>query len=215
MTDLITQLQAIKIIPVIQIDDAKHAVPLAKTLIANGLPAAEITFRTTAAGEAITRIKNAYPDILLGAGTILKTQQVDQAYLAGASFMVSPGLNPRTVNHCLDKGVTTIPGVNNPSQIEQGLELGIDFLKFFPAEASGGTAMVKSLLAPYSDIELMPTGGINLSNINSYLNIERVVCCAGTWMVPTQLINEQNWQEIGRLVRQAVKLVNTAPLPVN
>ena len=207
MTNLITQLQTIKIIPVIQMDDAKLAVPLTNTLIENGLPAVEITFRTTAAGEAIARINDAFPGILLGAGTVLTTQQVDQAYQAGAGFIVSPGLNPRTVNHCLDKGITTIPGINNPSHIEQGLELGLDFLKFFPAEASGGTAMVKSLLAPYTDLKLMPTGGINLSNVNDYLNIERVVCCAGTWMVPTKMINERNWQEIGRLTRQAVELV--------
>ena len=207
MINLITQLNAIKIIPVIQIDDAKLAVPLADTLIKNGLPAAEITFRTTAASEAIARIKGAYPALLLGAGTVLTTQQVDHAYLAGASFVVSPGLNPRTVKHCQDKGITSIPGINNPSHIEQGLELGLDFLKFFPAEASGGVAMLKSVLAPYADLKLMPTGGINASNVNSYLNIDRVVCCAGTWMVPTKLINEENWNEIGRLVRQAVELV--------
>lgn len=208
MTNLITQLNAIKIIPVIEIEDAEMAVPLAGTLIENGLAAAEISFRTKTAGEAITRIKDAYPDLLLGAGTVLTTQQVDQAYRSGASFMVSPGLNPRTVNHCLDRGITTIPGVNNPSHIEQGLELGLDFLKFFPAEASGGVAMLKSVLAPYADLKLMPTGGVNAGNINNYLAIERVVCCAGTWMVPAKLINEENWNGIGRLVRQAVELVD-------
>lgn len=207
MTDLIKQLSEVKIIPVIQIDDAKLAIPLAKTLVENGLPAAEITFRTAAASEAIARIKDTYPDLILGAGTILNAQQVDQAFAAGASFMVSPGLNPRTVKYCQDKGLSIVPGINNPSQIEQGLELGLNFLKFFPAEASGGIAMLKSLLAPYVDLKLMPTGGINLSNVNNYLNIERVVCCGGSWMVPEKLINEQNWDEIGRLTRQAAELV--------
>ena len=207
MTDLIKQLSEVKIIPVIQIDDAKLAVPLAKTLVENGLPAAEITFRTVAASEAIARIKDTYPDLILGAGTILNAQQVDQAFAAGASFMVSPGLNPRTVKYCQDKGLSIVPGINNPSQIEQGLELGLNFLKFFPAEASGGIAMLKSLLAPYVGLKLMPTGGINLSNVNNYLNIERVVCCGGSWMVPAKLINEQNWDEIGRLTRQAAELV--------
>lgn len=207
MTDLIKQLSEIKIIPVIQIDDASLAVPLAKTLIANGLPAAEITFRTAAASDAIKQIKDACPDLLLGAGTILNSQQVDQAFQAGASFMVSPGLNPRTVKYCQDKGIPIVPGVNNPSQVEQGLELGLDFLKFFPAEASGGIAMLKSLLAPYVDLKLMPTGGINLNNAKSYLEIERVICCGGTWMVPPKLINAQNWDEIARLTKQAAELV--------
>ena len=207
MTNLITQLSAVKIIPVIQIDDAKLAVPLAKTLIENGLPAAEVTFRTAAASESIARIKDTYPDIILGAGTILTTQQIDSAFAAGASFMVSPGLNPRTVRHCLEKGIPIIPGVNTPSHIEQALELGIDFLKFFPAEASGGTAMLTALLAPYVDIKLMPAGGINLSNVRSYLDIERVICCCGTWMVPAKLIAEKNWDAIGHLTDQAMKLV--------
>jgi len=203
MTDLIKRLSEIKIIPVIQIDNASLAVPLAKTLIANGLPAAEITFRTAAASDAIKQIREACPDLLLGAGTILNSQQVDQAFQAGASFMVSPGLNPRTVKYCQDKGIPIVPGINNPSQVDQGLELGLDFLKFFPAEASGGLAMLKSLLAPYVDLKLMPTGGINLTNVKSYLEIERVICCGGTWMVPPKLINAQDWDEIGRLTKQA------------
>lgn len=207
MTDLIKRLSEIKIIPVIQIDNASLAVPLAKTLIANGLPAAEITFRTAAASDAIKQIREACPDLLLGAGTILNSQQVDQAFQAGASFMVSPGLNPRTVKYCQDKGIPIVPGINNPSQVDQGLELGLDFLKFFPAEASGGLAMLKSLLAPYVDLKLMPTGGINLTNVKSYLEIERVICCGGTWMVPPKLINAQDWDEIGRLTKQATELV--------
>jgi 2-dehydro-3-deoxyphosphogluconate aldolase/(4S)-4-hydroxy-2-oxoglutarate aldolase len=207
MSSLIQRLAEIKIIPVIQIDDAKLAVPLAKALAENGLPAAEVTFRTAAAAESIARIKDACPDMLLGAGTILTPQQVDLAFAAGASFMVSPGLNPNTVKYCQDKGIPIVPGINNPSQVEQGLELGLDFLKFFPAEASGGITMLKSLLAPYVDLKLMPTGGINCNNARDYLALERVVCCGGTWMVAPQLINSQNWDQIARLTREAAELV--------
>ncbi len=207
MSDLLAQLAEIKIIPVIQIDDAELAVPLAKTLFENGLPAAEVTFRTAAAADAIARIKDACPDMLLGAGTVLNAGQVDKAMEAGASFMVAPGLNPNTVKYCQDKGVAIVPGINSPSQIEQGLELGLDFLKFFPAEASGGIPMLKSLLAPYVDVKLMPTGGINKSNARDYLGLDRVICCGGTWMVAPKLIKEQNWQEIARLTREAADLV--------
>ena len=207
MNSIIQELSKIKVIPVIQIDDASNAVPLAKVLIENGLPAAEITFRTDAAIESIRLIKAAYPELLLGAGTILNAKQVDQAFAAGASFMVSPGLNPKTVKYCQDKGIPIVPGVNNPSQVEQGLELGLDLLKFFPAEASGGIAMLKSLLAPYVNLKLMPTGGVNKENVGDYLNVDRVICCGGTWMVSQALINEKNWKEIARLTREAADLV--------
>lgn len=207
MSTLIQQLSEIKIIPVIQIDDANLAVPLARALFENGLPAAEVTFRTPAAAESIRRIKDACPDMLLGAGTILNAGQVDAAFEAGASFMVSPGLNPNTVKYCQDKGIAIVPGINNPSQVEQGLELGLDFLKFFPAEASGGINMLKSLLAPYTDLKLMPTGGINANNALDYLKLDRVICCGGTWMVAPKLINGQQWDEIALLTRQAAQLV--------
>lgn len=207
MTSLIEQLSEIKIIPVLQIYDATLAVPLAKVLIENGLPAAEVVFRSDAAIESIRLIKEAYPEMLLGAGTILNAKQVDQAVEAGASFMVSPGLNPNTVKYCQQKGIPIIPGVNNPSQIEQGIELGLDLLKFFPAEASGGVNMVKSLLGPYVDVKLMPTGGIDKTNVKDYLSINRVVCCGGTWMVSAALINSQNWEKIAKLTREAADLV--------
>ena len=208
MITLTKQLKAIKLIPVIEIDDANLAVPLAKVLIENGLPVAEITFRTDAAMESISLIKAAYPDLLLGAGTVLNTKQVDQAFAAGASFIVSPGLNPKTVKYCQMKGIPIIPGVNNPTQVEQGLELGLDFLKFYPAEASGGIAMLEALLAPYKDLKLMPAGGIKHTNICDYLMFDRVVCCGGSWIVPPELINVKNWDEIGRLTREVVALVN-------
>ncbi|MGF1770307.1 bifunctional 4-hydroxy-2-oxoglutarate aldolase/2-dehydro-3-deoxy-phosphogluconate aldolase, partial [Enterovibrio makurazakiensis] len=180
--DLVAKLNEFKVIPVIQLDDAAQAVPLAKALVENGLPVAEVTFRTEAAAEAIRLMREAYPDMCIGAGTVLNAEQVDKAKAAGAEFIVAPGLNPNTVKYCQQIGIPMVPGVNSPSQIEQGLELGLTMMKFFPAEASGGIAMVKSLLAPYVNVTLMPTGGISKANVSDYLGIDRVVCCGGTWM---------------------------------
>ncbi|KDM92862.1 bifunctional 4-hydroxy-2-oxoglutarate aldolase/2-dehydro-3-deoxy-phosphogluconate aldolase [Photobacterium galatheae] len=204
---LIEKLKQFKVIPVIQINRVEQAVPLAKTLVENGLPVAEVTFRTDAAAEAIRLMREACPTLCIGAGTVLNAEQVDRAQAAGAEFIVAPGLNPNTVRYCQEKGIVVVPGVNNPSQIEQALELGLNFLKFFPAEASGGLNMVKSLLAPYVDVSLMPTGGIGKANIRDYLAVERVLCCGGTWMVAPQLIDNGDWEEVGRLVREAVALV--------
>ncbi|MBV1842334.1 bifunctional 4-hydroxy-2-oxoglutarate aldolase/2-dehydro-3-deoxy-phosphogluconate aldolase [Photobacterium ganghwense] len=204
---LIEKLQSYKIIPVIQINQVEQAVPLAKTLVENGLPVAEVTFRTEAAAEAIRLMREAYPELCIGAGTVLNAEQVDRAVAAGAEFIVAPGLNPNTVRYCQQQGIPVVPGVNNPSQVEQALELGLTFLKFFPAEASGGINMIKSLLAPYVDISLMPTGGISKANVCDYLAIDRVACCGGTWMVAPSLIDNGDWEEIGRLVREAVELV--------
>ncbi|MCG9685008.1 bifunctional 4-hydroxy-2-oxoglutarate aldolase/2-dehydro-3-deoxy-phosphogluconate aldolase [Vibrio sp. Isolate23] len=202
------QLQKLKVIPVIAIDDAKDIVPLGKVLVENGLPAAEITFRSEAAVEAIRLLRESQPDMLIGAGTVLNKEQAIAAKEAGAAFIVSPGFNPNTVKACQEIGIDIIPGVNNPSTIEAALELGLTTLKFFPAEASGGVQMVKSLLAPYSDVHLMPTGGINPKNIKDYLSIPRVLACGGTWMVEKSLVEEQNWPELAKLTREAVKLVS-------
>ncbi|MGF1754368.1 bifunctional 4-hydroxy-2-oxoglutarate aldolase/2-dehydro-3-deoxy-phosphogluconate aldolase [Vibrio makurazakiensis] len=205
--ELISALKSFKVIPVIQLDDPAQAVPLAKALVENGLPVAEVTFRTEAAAEAIRLMREAYPEMCIGAGTVLNAEQVDKAKAAGAEFVVAPGLNPTTVKYCQEVGMPIVPGVNNPSQIELGLELGLTFMKFFPAEASGGISMVKSLLAPYVNVSLMPTGGISKGNVSDYLGIDRVICCGGTWMVAPKLIAEGNWDEIGRLVREAVEHV--------
>ncbi|CAH1543886.1 MULTISPECIES: bifunctional 4-hydroxy-2-oxoglutarate aldolase/2-dehydro-3-deoxy-phosphogluconate aldolase [Vibrio harveyi group] len=204
---MIQQLKQFKVIPVIQINKVEHAIPLAKVLVENGLPVAEVTFRTEAAADAIKAMRDAYPQMCIGAGTVLTPEQITQAKDAGAEFIVAPGLNPNTVRRCQEINMPIVPGVNNPSQVEQALELGLNFLKFFPAEASGGIAMVKSLLAPYVDVSLMPTGGIGKSNVNDYLAIDRVVCCGGTWMVAPSLIENEQWDEIGKLVREAVELV--------
>ncbi|HHI5411340.1 TPA: bifunctional 4-hydroxy-2-oxoglutarate aldolase/2-dehydro-3-deoxy-phosphogluconate aldolase [Vibrio metoecus] len=197
------QLSAMKIVPVIAIKRSEDAVQLAKTLVENGLPCAEVTFRTEAAAEAIRLMRQAYPEMLIGAGTVLRTDQVDAAIEAGVDFIVSPGFNPTIVKYCQQRGVTIVPGVNNPSLVEQAMEMGLKTLKFFPASASGGTEMLKALNAVYP-VKFMPTGGISAANIQDYLAISRVLACGGTWMVPGQLIDEQNWPEIGNLVRKAV-----------
>ncbi|ARC94089.1 2-dehydro-3-deoxyphosphogluconate aldolase [Vibrio coralliilyticus] len=202
--EMINKLKQFKVIPVIQINSVEQAIPLAKVLVENGLPVAEVTFRTEAAADAIKAMREAYPEMCIGAGTVLNAEQIEQAQQAGAEFVVAPGLNPNTVRRCQEVGMPIVPGVNSPSQVEQALELGLNFLKFFPAEASGGVAMVKSLLAPYVDVSLMPTGGIGKGNVNDYLAIDRVVCCGGTWMAAPKLIENEQWEEIGQLVCEAV-----------
>lgn len=208
MSSIKEQLKALKVIPVIAIDKAEDIIPLGKVLAENGLPAAEITFRSAAAAEAIRLLRETQPDMLIGAGTVLNREQAIAAKEAGATFIVSPGFNPNTVKACQEIGIDIVPGVNNPRTVEAALEMGLTTLKFFPAEASGGINMVKSLLAPYTDIELMPTGGINPANIKDYLAIPRVLACGGTWMVDKKLIEEGNWEELARLTREAVALVN-------
>ncbi|MBE3714480.1 bifunctional 4-hydroxy-2-oxoglutarate aldolase/2-dehydro-3-deoxy-phosphogluconate aldolase [Vibrio parahaemolyticus] len=208
MSSIKEQLKALKVIPVIAIDKAEDIIPLGKVLAENGLPAAEVTFRSAAAAEAIRLLRETQPDMLIGAGTVLNREQAIAAKEAGATFIVSPGFNPNTVKACQAIGIDIVPGVNNPSTVEAALEMGLTTLKFFPAEASGGINMVKSLLAPYTDIELMPTGGINPANIKDYLAIPRVLACGGTWMVDKKLIEAGNWEELARLTREAVALVN-------
>ncbi|GBK99762.1 bifunctional 4-hydroxy-2-oxoglutarate aldolase/2-dehydro-3-deoxy-phosphogluconate aldolase [Vibrio harveyi] len=203
MTTLNEQLANLKVIPVIAINKAEDAIPLGRILVENGMPCAEITFRTECAAEAIRAMRAEFPEMLIGAGTILTNEQVDQAIEAGVDFIVSPGFNPRTVQYCLDKGVAIVPGVNNPSLVEQAMEMGLRTLKFFPAEPSGGVGMLKALTAVYP-VKFMPTGGVSLGNVDEYLSIPSVLACGGTWMVPTKLIDEGKWDELGTLVRDAV-----------
>ncbi len=208
MKTILEQLSEIKIIPVISVQHAEDIISLGKALVENGLPAAEITFRSDAAADAIKLLRQSQPDMLIGAGTVLNEAQAIAAKEAGASFVVSPGFNPRTVKACQSLGIDIVPGINSPSLVETALEMGLTMLKFFPAEASGGINMVKSLLAPYTQIHLMPTGGINASNIKDYLAIDRVVACGGSWMVDPKLIAEKKWDEIGRLTREAVNCIS-------
>ncbi|MDR5611986.1 MAG: bifunctional 4-hydroxy-2-oxoglutarate aldolase/2-dehydro-3-deoxy-phosphogluconate aldolase [Arsenophonus sp.] len=207
MLTLIDKLRKFKIIPVITIERAQDIVPLGEALVKNGLPVAEITFRTPAA-DAIKLLKEAMPNkILIGAGTIINREQIRQAEAVGAEFIVSPGLNPDTVKACHELDIPIILGINNPTQIEQAMQLGINCVKFFPAEPSGGLSMLKALLAPYPKLEILPTGGINLENIGHYLTLPQVIACGGSWMVNNKLIKAKDWDTIGQLTRQVVKLV--------
>lgn len=205
MNDLLKKLSKIGIVPVVTIHNADQAENLAEALCKGGLPCAEITFRTDAAAEAIKKISAKYPDMCVGAGTVLTEQQVDAAVEAGAKFIVSPGLNPKIVQYCQKKGVLMIPGTSCPSDLEIALELGLDTVKFFPAEQSGGIAKIKAMSAPYGSLKFMPTGGINAENLNSYLSNPKIIACGGSWMVPASLVDAENWEEITRLTKEAVR----------
>ena len=168
---------------------------------------AEITFRTAAAEEAIRLVHQELPEVLLGAGTVLTPEQADKAAAAGAGYIVSPGLNPRVVRHCLQKGYPILPGCSSPSDIELALELGLTAVKFFPAEALGGINMIKALLGPYGGLKLVPTGGINTQNLHDYLSIKNVLACGGSWMVPDDAVKSGDWARVERLTAEAVTLM--------
>ncbi len=207
MNEILKEIGLIGIVPVVKIDDAKDAVPLAKALIKGGLPCAEITFRTAAAEQAIKNISEECPEMLVGAGTVLTKEQADAAIKAGAKFLVSPGLNQKIVSYCKEKGYLILPGTANPSDVEQALELGLDTVKFFPAEAAGGLPMIKAMSAPYGSLKFMPTGGINAKNVKEYLEFSKIIACGGSWMVPGDLITNGNFDEIERLTAEAVKVM--------
>ncbi|WZL74224.1 bifunctional 4-hydroxy-2-oxoglutarate aldolase/2-dehydro-3-deoxy-phosphogluconate aldolase [Clostridiaceae bacterium 35-E11] len=205
MHDIIRKISLIGIVPVIKIEDIEKAVPLAKSLYKGGIPVAEITFRTAQAEEAIARISKELPDMLIGAGTVLTTEQVDKAVNAGAQFIVSPGLNPKVVEHCMRRQIPITPGCTSPSDIEKAIELGLDVVKFFPAETSGGIKMLKALAGPFGNIKFMPTGGINTSNLNDYLSFPNVIACGGSWMVPGNLIKSGDFEKVTDLAREAIE----------
>ena len=198
------QLEFTGIVPVIKLENTDDAVNLAKALYDGGIRCAEVTFRAEGADKVISQMVKAYPDMLVGAGTVLTIDQCDRAIDAGAKFCVAPGLNPAVVKHCLDRGVPFAPGVANGSQIEQAMELGLDFVKFFPAEQAGGLAYIKAVSAPYSSMKFMPTGGVNEQNLNTYLAFKKIVCCGGSWIVPDNLVKAGKWDEITALCRSAV-----------
>ncbi len=204
MNEVLEKIQKIGIVPVVVLNDAKDAEPLAKALCAGGLPCAEVTFRTAAAAESIKIMSTKFPEMLVGAGTVLTTEQVDRAVEAGAKFIVSPGLNPKIVKYCQEKGVPITPGTANPSDIEAALELGLEVVKFFPAEAAGGLKMIKAMAAPYVNMKFMPTGGINADNLKSYLDFPKIIACGGSWMVNSKLVAEGKFDEIEKLTREAV-----------
>ena len=207
MTELQKRFFSIGIIPVIAIDDAEKAVPLARALVKGGLPAAEVAFRTAAAEEAIRRIVAEVPDMLVGAGTVLTTEQVDEAVAAGAKFIVTPGLDVEIVKYCQSKGVPVYPGCTTATDYHTAYKLGLEVLKFFPAEQSGGLAKIKALSAPFPMFKVMPTGGISLKNLKDYLSCPVICACGGSYMVTADLIDNQKWDEIVALCKESVAIV--------
>ncbi len=207
MNEVLTKIGKIGIVPVVALDRAEDALPLGKALMIGGIPCAEVTFRTAAAKESISIMTSNFPDMLVGAGTVLTCKQVDEAVAAGAKFIVSPGLNPEVVKYCVDKGIPVTPGVATPSEVEQAIGLGLDVVKFFPAEAAGGLPMIKAMSAPYTSMKFMPTGGINKDNIATYLAFNKVLACGGSFMVDKKLIAAGRFDEVTRLSREAVDAV--------
>lgn len=205
MHTVLEQIEKIGIVPVIAISDVEKAVPLAKALIAGGIPCAEVTFRTAEGEESIRRMAKEVPEILVGAGTVITTEQVDRAIAAGAKFIVSPGFNRKVVAYCNEKNIPITPGCSNPSDIERALEMGLSVVKFFPAEQSGGLDYIKAVSAPYTTVRFMPTGGVNAANITKYLAFDKIVACGGSWMVTADLINGGKFDEITAMCKEAVR----------
>lgn len=203
--DMFKTIYELGIIPVVAIDDADKAVPLAKALSKGGLPAAEITFRTAAAEESIRRITKECPDVLVGAGTVLTKEQADRAVAAGAKFIVTPGFNPEMIAYIKSLGIPMMPGAATPGEMEQAMSMGLNNIKFFPAEANGGVKKLKALAGPYQAAKWMPTGGVNAGNLNDYLSFDRIIACGGTWLATSADIAEGKWKEIENKCKQAVK----------
>ncbi|MBO6164141.1 MAG: bifunctional 4-hydroxy-2-oxoglutarate aldolase/2-dehydro-3-deoxy-phosphogluconate aldolase [Lachnospiraceae bacterium] len=197
----------IGIIPVVVLEDAKDAVRLGQALTEGGLPAAEVTFRTPAAEESIRRMSQSCPGLLVGAGTVLDTEQAERAVEAGAAFIVSPGLNPELVTWCQERGIPVFPGVQTPTEMEAAMRLGLSTVKFFPAEPAGGLPMIRAVSAPYTTLSFMPTGGISPANVRDYLKTGCIVACGGSWMVKTSMIAAGEWDRIEALVREAAAIV--------
>ena len=204
LSPVLEQIHLLGIVPVIAIDRAEDAVPLARALVEGGLPCAEVTFRTTAAEASIKAIAKAFPDMTLGAGTVLTTEHVDKATGAGAKYIVSPGLNPSVVEYCMKKNIPITPGVATPSDVERAIGLGLQVVKFFPAEQAGGAKYVKALGGPYKEISFIPTGGVDENNLLSYLKLSNVFGCGGSWMVKQELIAAQKFDEIRALTSAAI-----------
>ena len=196
----------LKVVPVVVLDDVKDAEPLAKALVEGGLPCAEVTFRTEAAAESIRIMTEVYPDMLVGAGTVLTTEQVDKAVESGAKFIVSPGFDPEIVDYCIGKNIPVFPGCISPSEVAQAVKRGLKVVKFFPAEQSGGLAMIKAMAAPYHMLKFMPTGGINTENLREYLACDKILCCGGSWMVKGDMIKAGEFETIKKLTQEAKEL---------
>ena len=193
----------LKVVPVVVLNNVKDAAPLAKALVEGGLPCAEVTFRTDAAAESIRIMTEAYPDMLVGAGTVLTTEQVDRAVEAGAKFIVSPGFDPEIVDYCIEKNIPVFPGCISPSEVAQAVKRGLKVVKLFPAEQAGGLTMIKAMAAPYNMLKFMPTGGINTKNLKEYLACDKILCCGGSWMVKGDMVEAGEFEKIKKLTEEA------------
>lgn len=209
MNEILNQLEKCMIVPVVVLNNAKNAKPLGEALCQGGLPCAEVTFRTEAAEESIRIMSENFPDMLVGAGTVLTTEQVDRAVNAGAKFIVSPGFDEEIVDYCLEKGIVVLPGCATPSEVAKAVKRGLEVIKFFPAEQAGGLSMIKAMAAPYTMVKFMPTGGINPENVEDYLRFDKIFACGGSWMVKNSLIENQEFDKIRQLSEDAVKLAKS------
>ena len=196
----------LKVVPVVVLNNVKDAAPLAKALVEGGLPCAEVTFRTEAAAESLRIMAEAYSDMLVGAGTVLTTEQVDRAVEAGAKFIVSPGFDPEIVDYCIEKNIPVFPGCVTPSEVAQAVKRGLKVVKFFPAEQAGGLTMIKAMAAPYNMLKFMPTGGINTKNLKEYLACDKILCCGGSWMVKGDMVEAGEFDKIQKLTEEAKAL---------
>ncbi len=208
--DIIQRINAARLLPVVVLERVEDAVPLAKALLAGGLDVAEVTFRTAAAKDSIHAIAQAVPEILLGAGTVTNVDQLDAAAEAGATFVVTPGFNPDVVRHAQSKGIPIVPGINNPTGVEQAMSHGLNVVKFFPAGPTGGVPFLKALTGPYGDMRFVPTGGVNAGNVSDYLSLSQVVACGGSWMVDPKLIAAGKFDEITKLTATALEAARAA-----
>lgn len=207
MMDIAEKFQKIGVVPVVVLEDVKDAVPLAEALVEGGLPCAEVTFRTEAAEESIRLMAEQFPDMLVGAGTVLAKEQVDAAAAAGAKFIVSPGFDSEIVDYCLEKEIPVYPGCVSPSEVAQAVKRGLKVVKFFPAEPAGGLKYIRAIAAPYTMMKFMPTGGINPQNVREYLAYDRIAACGGSWMVKNTMIENNEFDRIEELVKEAVEIV--------
>ncbi len=206
MCTMTEQIEKLGIVPVVVLNDVKDAAPLAEALCEGGLPCAEVTFRTEAAEESIRVMTEKYPEMLVGAGTVLTIDQVNRAVNAGAKFIVSPGFDPEIVDYCIEKDIPVYPGCVTPSEVAQAVKRGLKIVKFFPAEPAGGVKMIKAMAAPYTTVKFMPTGGISEKNLADYLSYDRIIACGGSWMVSGALIKEGKFDEIKAKTKEAVEL---------
>ena len=209
MSTIAERFKELAVVPVVVLNDAKDALPLAEALVEGGLPCAEVTFRTEAAEESIWKMAEKYPDMLVGAGTVLTIDQVDRAVGAGAKFIVSPGFDPEIVDYCLDKQIPVFPGCVTPSELAQAVKRGLEVVKFFPAAQYGGVATIKALAAPYTMVKFMPTGGVSTKNLKDYLECDKILCCGGSWMVKGDMIKAGEFDKIKQLTKEAVELAKS------